>query len=675
MLNVPENELFSAYLDGELTAAEQADVERLLAASPAARQLMDELRALSSTLQSLPAHKLDEDLSQQVLRLAEQRVLMGGTDSDPNFQGPAVPAGRWQAIGRRLRQPRIWAWPAAAAAVAIVLAVLHPEQAGRVARRPGEEPVALAPEARRELPAIGARDRGEEFHFRRGLGRESLADADREQPAAAPVEVERLKIAAKEKALPAAPPVVPLVVPPPAASASESGLAATAQSRGAAVEAGSAMSAAAGGESLARPMKAAIAATPSLMKAGKAVAGWADQLAAGDVLVVHCSVAPAAMEQRYVEQLLARQGLTLGPAGLVLDNADPSRTAGDYVEAKAKQKESAQDAKQELAQSKDRVAKQAEVSEGSSRLKVTESKPLATEGLVYIRAEATRAQLDAVLDALRSQPETVCLSSITVAADGAPSQVDHLYYDRFARSPKGGMPGFGGGLGGMGASPADQPSQSADFNVQNQATIAESAEGRRDAAQARRFQQLGAANTANSAAASNTQQSAESQFGMPRSTSQAGGAWQKAAPATQANGTRLMEPSGATRDLEPKLQGAYGSVRQGPARPEAGRGQQAAGLSQGARMPSPPPASAPKSEKLAKQQVQEPVRYHVVFVVRAVDPKTDASQIVNEKAAKIPAEAAKAASAKPSPPPAAATKPAEPAKPAATAPDAPPAAK
>ena len=45
MNDMPENELFSAYLDGELTAAEQAAVEQLLAQAAAARQLMDELRA------------------------------------------------------------------------------------------------------------------------------------------------------------------------------------------------------------------------------------------------------------------------------------------------------------------------------------------------------------------------------------------------------------------------------------------------------------------------------------------------------------------------------------------------------------------------------------------------------------------------------------------------------
>ncbi len=45
MNEVPETELFSAYVDGELTAEEQARVEQILAASPEARQLLEELRA------------------------------------------------------------------------------------------------------------------------------------------------------------------------------------------------------------------------------------------------------------------------------------------------------------------------------------------------------------------------------------------------------------------------------------------------------------------------------------------------------------------------------------------------------------------------------------------------------------------------------------------------------
>ena len=91
MNHLPQNELLSAYLDGELTAAEQAETERLLAASPAVRQLLDDLRALSAALQSLPQQKLGEDLSAQVLRAAERRML---TEGEPGDTAP-VPLSRW----------------------------------------------------------------------------------------------------------------------------------------------------------------------------------------------------------------------------------------------------------------------------------------------------------------------------------------------------------------------------------------------------------------------------------------------------------------------------------------------------------------------------------------------------------------------------------------------------
>jgi negative regulator of sigma E activity len=80
MKDVPNQELLSAYVDGELTSAEEAQVEKLLAADPAVRQLVDDFRALSATLQAMPEQKLDEDLSQRVLRAAERRVLTGSDE-------------------------------------------------------------------------------------------------------------------------------------------------------------------------------------------------------------------------------------------------------------------------------------------------------------------------------------------------------------------------------------------------------------------------------------------------------------------------------------------------------------------------------------------------------------------------------------------------------------------
>lgn len=122
MKNVPQNELFSAYLDGELSAEEQAQVEQLLATSPAARQLLAELRALSGALQSLPEHRLANDLSEQVLRRAERRML--GTGAEGPARTPAMEHSSWRTVARRLLRPRTLLWPAAAVAVAVLLSLL-----------------------------------------------------------------------------------------------------------------------------------------------------------------------------------------------------------------------------------------------------------------------------------------------------------------------------------------------------------------------------------------------------------------------------------------------------------------------------------------------------------------------------------------------------------------------
>ncbi len=149
MKDVPENELLSAYLDGELTAAEQAEVEQLLESSPAARQLLEEFHALSSTLQDMPQYTLDEDLSEQVLRMAERRIL---TEDIPT-SAPAVPLGR--SIFRRLLTRRGLVWSGLAVAVAVMLLLHEP---GRLERPAGDQ-VAMAPAKPKKAsppPSIGA---------------------------------------------------------------------------------------------------------------------------------------------------------------------------------------------------------------------------------------------------------------------------------------------------------------------------------------------------------------------------------------------------------------------------------------------------------------------------------------------------------------------------------------
>ena len=158
MKNVPQNELFSAYLDGELTAAEQAEVERLLADSPAARQLLEELRTLSTTLQSLPQYKLSEDLSELVLRTAERRMLTEPVEPAAPEELPRPVRSTGRAFLRRVFNSRALLWSSLAVAIAVMLNVMSEE--------PPKE-VALAPPAAEEALEEVLEEAGEEADGRR----------------------------------------------------------------------------------------------------------------------------------------------------------------------------------------------------------------------------------------------------------------------------------------------------------------------------------------------------------------------------------------------------------------------------------------------------------------------------------------------------------------------------
>lgn len=122
MLDHPQYELLSAYLDGELTAAEQAEIERLLATDPAAGRLLDELRSLSVKLQELPRQTVGEDLSAQVLRVAERRML---TEGDPGgaTSTPAAPQLPETTFFRRFLIRRTVVWTSVAVAVAVMISI------------------------------------------------------------------------------------------------------------------------------------------------------------------------------------------------------------------------------------------------------------------------------------------------------------------------------------------------------------------------------------------------------------------------------------------------------------------------------------------------------------------------------------------------------------------------
>ncbi|MHB8898896.1 MAG: anti-sigma factor family protein [Thermoguttaceae bacterium] len=149
MLDLPDNELLSAYIDGELTADERAKVEQLLNDNPEARQLVDELRSLSLSLQSLSPYKLDADLAERVLRQAEREMLAQPASPLPRFHQVDVPEFRPGSLARRFLHRRNFMWSALAIAVAVMLML---NESGR--NKTGPTTVALGP----DRPAAGSVD-------------------------------------------------------------------------------------------------------------------------------------------------------------------------------------------------------------------------------------------------------------------------------------------------------------------------------------------------------------------------------------------------------------------------------------------------------------------------------------------------------------------------------------
>jgi len=98
-----DDELLSAYVDGELSDDQHAQVEQHLHDNPAARQLVDELSRLSATIQALPREPVSEGLKEAVLQRAE---VTGNLASG---------------------HTRRWGWAVMALAAALMLMIYQPE--------------------------------------------------------------------------------------------------------------------------------------------------------------------------------------------------------------------------------------------------------------------------------------------------------------------------------------------------------------------------------------------------------------------------------------------------------------------------------------------------------------------------------------------------------------------
>src|SRR5262249_30057854 len=69
-------EILSAYVDGELTDQERAEVEHWLESSPGARERLEDFRGLSRLFAGLPRTEVPQEVPTKVLQLAERRMLL-----------------------------------------------------------------------------------------------------------------------------------------------------------------------------------------------------------------------------------------------------------------------------------------------------------------------------------------------------------------------------------------------------------------------------------------------------------------------------------------------------------------------------------------------------------------------------------------------------------------------
>ncbi len=142
-------EQLSAYLDGELSADQRAEVEAFLAGDEQARRLLEDLRRTANLLQALPRAKAGEELIDALRGRLERKALLGE---------PAAPP----AVTRR-RPIRSYAarWAAVAAVLALSLTALYliwPPEPNGGQRQPGQQQIAMRDEPAAVPVPSGAAD-------------------------------------------------------------------------------------------------------------------------------------------------------------------------------------------------------------------------------------------------------------------------------------------------------------------------------------------------------------------------------------------------------------------------------------------------------------------------------------------------------------------------------------
>ncbi|HUY35884.1 MAG TPA: zf-HC2 domain-containing protein [Pirellulales bacterium] len=434
---IREEELLSAYLDGELPADERGRVERLLAEQPESRQWLDELRSLRSTLEGVPRYRLENDFAERVLRAAERTMLSGevafsgeaalsakveGDASEANGRsreaGKPAPGslsgGVWSSPGagwswRRARRPLVCAGLSLAAGLLIMLTQGHWPAGPHGGRRPagpragqrgGNRPagphgreVAVAPRnaeigaaTRHDKPLQESSERDRvELSLESMDGKPTNGNADRPLGNAA----RRGRQSNK-----APPPTSSLGSPPPATASQPTGLGRLAD-----------------GEDSDKRL--------------------AEVAAADDTLLVVCDVASNLVDRPEFQQLLAKHHILLEPASVELlrrfkELTPPSR-GEDLALSKSEKKISAEDGTAEndgdlMFYRLRRRQRDVDAARGENRKAAVDALDDALDGIPDggevegVLVEATEEQLEAVVADFERHSELF----LSLAVDPAP---------------------------------------------------------------------------------------------------------------------------------------------------------------------------------------------------------------------------------------------------------------
>lgn len=481
---IPDDELLSAYLDGELSAADRARAEQLLAEQPEARQLLEDLRALHGGFEGLPVHRLDQDFPARVLRGAEREMLAAepSAESLPADQAapgvkplaaasphpepersvpPLQPSFGWA----RWRRPVVWAGLAMAAGLLLMVYdrnLRPPARQGQVAHAPsaasemraanGPEPAPAGNEplfARDGASHKEIRDEPSGATDRLNLGASREADA---APADGSAQSGRRAMRRSKSDFESS---APKAADPTAAPSEELG-----KARGQKPSPGAGSMSAKQTESFRLRQsgmprqEAQVGGLPlydvELQQDGKLVSEPLDE----NTLIVWCDVDADVADQPEFQQMLASNkiawepDLAIGQAG----QAAPSEKApASALKSLNKSTGESVDKKSQVAGGGEASVKQKPAGRGERLRELTEkqlgdmrketrdraqivAETLSEDNADYVLVEATEAQLKAVLTEIDRNPEMFLSVNVEPAAE-VPAQQAYRSYNRGRAGP------------------------------------------------------------------------------------------------------------------------------------------------------------------------------------------------------------------------------------------------